>query len=72
MDCTYAEMRRDSAVLAAVENSLLHEQGGICAYTDTEDVDHGMSAQLMPFCFAIQPALERKIKMLESIRQPDN
>ncbi len=220
MDCTYAEMRRDSAVLAVVENGLIHEQGGICAYTgqrisirnvsvpgerdvdfhiehlvpqvhctygqdadytnmvacwprpncgfepaygarkkgawpslqaqdqfisplrtdctarfsfnrrgeieaakesdnpaqitiqrlglnhatlvelrrsairgallpasrplgsaaarkllqrmrrDAEDVDRGMAAQLMPFCFAIQPALERKIRMLESIRQP--
>lgn len=33
MECTYAEMRRDPAVLEAVENNLFGEQGGICAYT---------------------------------------
>jgi uncharacterized protein (TIGR02646 family) len=30
---TYNEMRRDTAVLAAVEDALLSEQGRICAYT---------------------------------------
>jgi uncharacterized protein (TIGR02646 family) len=29
----YDAMRRDAEVLEAVEESLLHEQGGICAYT---------------------------------------
>jgi uncharacterized protein (TIGR02646 family) len=33
MDCTYDEMRRSPAVLEAVEDSLLAEQGWICAYT---------------------------------------
>lgn len=33
MDCTYEELRRDARALHAVEQSLLDEQGGICAYT---------------------------------------
>jgi hypothetical protein len=33
MDCTYDELRRDAATIAAVEDSLFAEQGGICAYT---------------------------------------
>ncbi|HBL31135.1 MAG TPA: hypothetical protein DD490_30275 [Acidobacteria bacterium] len=33
LDCTYEEMRRDPEALAAVEDSLLAEQGGLCAYT---------------------------------------
>jgi len=33
MECTYAEMRREPDVLAAVEDGLFREQGGICAYT---------------------------------------
>jgi len=33
MECTYEEMRRDGQVIEAVEDSLLVEQGGICAYT---------------------------------------
>jgi len=33
MVCTYAELRRATSVLEAVEDSLFAEQGGICAYT---------------------------------------
>jgi uncharacterized protein (TIGR02646 family) len=33
MECTYAELRRDPTVLAAVEDGLFREQGGLCAYT---------------------------------------
>lgn len=33
MDCTYAEMRHAPAILSDVEDSLVAEQGGICAYT---------------------------------------
>jgi len=33
MECTYDAMRRDPVVLDTVENGLLEEQGGICAYT---------------------------------------
>lgn len=33
MDCTYAELRRDSAAITALEDALFAEQGGICAYT---------------------------------------
>jgi len=33
MDCTYGELRRDAAVIVAVEDALFAEQGGICAYT---------------------------------------
>ena len=33
MDCSYAELRRDTAVITAVEDALFAEQGGICAYT---------------------------------------
>jgi uncharacterized protein (TIGR02646 family) len=33
LECTYEEMRRSSAVLEAIEDNLLAEQGGICAYT---------------------------------------
>lgn len=33
MECTYEEMRRDPAVVNAVEDSLLAEQGELCAYT---------------------------------------
>jgi len=33
MECTYEEMRRQPEVLNAVENSLLEEQGRLCAYT---------------------------------------
>jgi hypothetical protein len=36
---------------------------------DAEDVDRGIAVQLMPFCFAVQPVLERTILQLES-RQP--
>lgn len=32
MKCTYDELRRDPC-LVDVENNLIHEQGGICAYT---------------------------------------
>jgi uncharacterized protein (TIGR02646 family) len=37
---------------------------------DAEEVDLGMRTQLMPFCFAAQPALEREIRKLEAMRQP--
>lgn len=33
MVCSYAEMRRDDAVLRDVETSLFQEQGQLCAYT---------------------------------------
>ena len=33
MECTYNEMRRWPGVLDDIENNLLAEQGGICAYT---------------------------------------
>lgn len=33
MDCNYGELRRSPSVLQAVEDGLLAEQGGICAYT---------------------------------------
>jgi uncharacterized protein (TIGR02646 family) len=33
MDCNYRELRRSPDVLKAVEDGLLAEQGGICAYT---------------------------------------
>ncbi|HSN97540.1 MAG TPA: hypothetical protein VLS89_04545 [Candidatus Nanopelagicales bacterium] len=33
MECTYDEMRRDRSTLEAVEEGLLQEQGGLCAYT---------------------------------------
>ena len=33
MDCGYAELRRDTAAITAVEDALFAEQGGICAYT---------------------------------------
>ena len=33
MECNYDEMRRDAKALAAVEDSLWAEQGGLCAYT---------------------------------------
>ena len=33
MECNYGEMRRDAKALAAVEESLWAEQGGLCAYT---------------------------------------
>lgn len=33
MECTYGEMRKKPRVLKDVENGLLTEQGGICAYT---------------------------------------
>ena len=39
---------------------------------DAEDVDRGVATQLMPFCFAVQPALEHEIRKLEAMRQPDN
>ncbi|MGE0126518.1 MAG: hypothetical protein AB7U82_00315 [Blastocatellales bacterium] len=35
----------------------------------SDSVDQGVSVQLMPFCFAIQPALEREIRKLEAIRK---
>lgn len=35
----------------------------------SENVDQGISVLLMPFCFAIQPALEREIRKLEAIRK---
>lgn len=33
MECTYEELRRHPEALEAVEDSLLAEQGGLCAYT---------------------------------------
>lgn len=33
MECSYAELRREPKVLAAVEDGLFREQGGLCAYT---------------------------------------
>lgn len=33
MECSYEELRRDGEALEAVEDSLFHEQGGLCAYT---------------------------------------
>lgn len=33
MECTYAELRRDVAVTNLVEQSLIREQGRLCAYT---------------------------------------
>ncbi len=33
---------------------------------DVEGVDRGLAVQLMPFCFAVQPVLERTITRLES------
>jgi uncharacterized protein (TIGR02646 family) len=35
----------------------------------SEDVNRGISTQLLPFCFAVQPALEREIRKLEAIRK---
>jgi len=35
---------------------------------DSDDVNQGLFIQLKPFCFAIQPALEREIRKLEAIR----
>ena len=34
---------------------------------DSNHVNQGISTRLMPFCFAIQPALEREIRKLEAI-----
>jgi uncharacterized protein (TIGR02646 family) len=36
---------------------------------DTDSMNQGSFAQLMPFFFAIQPALEREIRKLEAIRK---
>ncbi len=36
MECTYEEMRKEPAVLKAVEEGLFQEQGGLCAYTGTK------------------------------------
>jgi len=33
MDCNYASMRHSPEVIKAVEDGLIAEQGGICAYT---------------------------------------
>ena len=35
---------------------------------DSYEVNQGISHRLTPFCFAIQPALEREIRKLEAIR----
>lgn len=35
----------------------------------SDSVNKGVSVQLLPFCFAIQPALDREIRKLEAIRK---
>lgn len=36
---------------------------------DSDSVNQGVSVQLMQFCFAVQPALNREIRKLEAIRK---
>jgi uncharacterized protein (TIGR02646 family) len=36
---------------------------------DEDDLQHNLPASLLPFCFALRPALERELRKLEAIQQ---